>query len=294
MERVLKRGVRGLALAGAVLVVSMPSWLSACNNVADEPAPSDVPAPTVGAPTPVAAGPGTPSLAPTQDPSDTTPAGGAAVPSDPVAPNAPTSGDPPTEPTSEAPPLAGLPTGAERIGGIELMRRLAGTWTGLNNASRPVAYVFPMTVSFRPEGDNFLYGEYVVSSTDNVIWGFSVEDYGKGPVLAYRNGGYLLGLLRDSRTQLVEFDAAAGFYRFCAVKEHGLPVDGCNYIDAQYTFLSENEVRFVVTTRSGTPHVDWTGTRTEQIALPDVFPATIESQGDGSAPWPVDIHNNAK
>src|SRR5690606_1603937 len=99
-----------------------------------------------------------------------------------------------------------------------------------------------------------------------------------------RNGGFLLGLRRDSRTKLVEHDPARGYYRFCAVKEHGFPVDGCNYIDARYTFSGPDKMLFEVFTRGGEPHVHWEARRIGTHGLPDPFPATY--QGNGSAPWP--------
>jgi len=105
-------------------------------------------------------------------------------------------------------------------------------------------------------------------------------------VLAYRNGGFLGGAKRDSRLQLVEYDAAKAYYRFCAVKESGFPVDGCNYIEARYTFSAPDKMLFVVTTQAGKPHVQWDATRIETHTLPDPFPASIVSQGQGEAPWP--------
>jgi hypothetical protein len=127
-----------------------------------------------------------------------------------------------------------------------------------------------------------------IDAQNNVLWGFNIENYGGADVLAYRNGGYLGGLLRDSRAQLVEYDSEIGFYRFCAVKEMGIAVDGCKYIDARYTFSAPDKMLFEVSTRGGQAHVHWEATRTAEHALPDAFPASVESQGDGSAPWPAE------
>jgi hypothetical protein len=66
-----------------------------------------------------------------------------------------------------------------------------------------------------------------------------------------------------------------------------LPVDGCNYIDATYTFSAPDSMLFEVKTRSGEPHVHWEARRIETHALPDPFPASIESQGNGAAKWPA-------
>jgi hypothetical protein len=173
------------------------------------------------------------------------------------------------------------------VAGIEFLRRIVGTWTGINS-NTPIGFDFPMTVDFAPNGDSFVFGKFDIDAQNNVLWGFNIENYDGTDVLAYRNGGYLGGLLRDSRTKLVEHDAALGFYRFCAVKEMGIAVDGCAYIDARYTFSAPDKMLFEVTTRSGKAHVHWEATRTAEHALPEDFPASVESQGDGSAPWPAE------
>jgi hypothetical protein len=166
------------------------------------------------------------------------------------------------------------------------MQRIAGKWTGINS-NTPIGIDFPLTVNFEPSSDSFMFGKFELDTQNNVLWGFNIENYGRTDVLAYRNGGYLLGLARDSRTQLVEYDTARGYYRFCAAKEHGYPVDGCNYIDARYTFTAPDKMLFEVTTQGGKPHVHWDAARVETHTLPAVFPASTASQGDGSAPWPA-------
>ena len=179
---------------------------------------------------------------------------------------------------------AGLPPGAEKILGIEFMQRVVGKWTG-SNQSGPLGAAFPMTVDFAPNV-GFMYGKLQLDPQNTVVWGFNIETYGGKDVLAYRNGGFLGGAKRDSRLQLVEYDAAKAYYRFCAVKESGFPVDGCNYIEARYTFSAPDKMLFVVTTQAGKPHVNWDATRIETHTLPDPFPASIVSQGQGEAPWP--------
>jgi hypothetical protein len=178
-----------------------------------------------------------------------------------------------------------LPPGAEKIVGIEFMQRVVGKWSGMNQ-SGPLGTTFPMTVDFAPSSASFMYGKLTLDAQNNVVWGFNIETYGSKDVLAYRNGGFLGGAKRDTRLQLIEYDAAKAYYRFCAVKEQGLPVDGCNYIDARYTFSAPDKMLFVVTTRSGKPHVNWDATRIEKHVLPDPFPASITSQGQGEVPWP--------
>lgn len=257
--------------------------LGACNDGAGAPvsqtpavggpvfaqSPTDLPQPGVPA-----AGPG--DAPPPGSAEATGGTGGAAAPVTPEpmpgAPEAPAAGD-------------------ERVAGVELMRRIVGTWTG-TNSNTPIGFDFPMTVDFAPYGDSMVFGKFNIDAQNNVLWGFNIENYGGVDVLAYRNGGYLGGLLRDSRTQLVEHDSELGFYRFCAVKEMGVAVDGCNYIDARYTFSAPDKMLFEVSTRSGQAHVHWEATRTAEHPLPDAFPASMESQGDGSAPWPAEAGIN--
>jgi len=185
-------------------------------------------------------------------------------------------------PDASRPP--GTPPGAEKIIGIDFMRRVVGKWSGTNQ-SGPLGTAFPMTVDFAPD-TGFMYGKLQLDPQNTVVWGFNIETYGGKDVLAYRNGGFLAGAKRDSRLQLVEYDAARGYYRFCAVKEQGFPVDGCNYINARYTFSAPDKMLFDVTTQAGKPHVHWDATRIETHTLPDPFPANAASQGQGEAPWP--------
>jgi hypothetical protein len=185
-------------------------------------------------------------------------------------------------------PLAqNMPAGAEKIAGLELMQRLAGKWSG-TNSNTPLGFDFPMTVEFAPSGDSMLFGMLTLDKDNTVVWGFNIETYDGQDVLTYRNGGHLGGVLRDSRTKLVEHDTQRGYYRFCAVKEHGAPVaGGCEYIDARYSFSGPDKVLFEVFTQSGKDHVHWEATRQSTVTLPNPFPASTASQGDGSAPWPA-------
>lgn len=190
-------------------------------------------------------------------------------------------------PSAPMPPVEGLPAGGEAIAGLELMQRLAGKWSG-TNSNTPLGFDFPMTVEFAPSDDGFLFGKLQLDASNTVVWGISVETYAGKDVLAYRNGGYLGGVLRDSRTTLVEHDSTRGYYRFCAVRERGVAIeDGCKYIDARYTFDGPDKMLFEVFTRGTEGHVHWAATRQSAVALPTPFPATAQSRGDGSEPWPA-------
>jgi hypothetical protein len=192
-------------------------------------------------------------------------------------------GQPPL-PDAGAP--GGYPPGADKVVGIDFMHRIVGQWTGTNNAAA-LGIAFPMTVDFEPSGPSFVFGRYDLDSKNDVLWGFNIETYGGKDVLAFRNGGYLGGQKRDSRLQLIEYNASTGYYRFCAVLESGVPVDGCNYIDARYTFTGPDAMTFDVKTLSGKPHVLWQAMRVKSPTLPDPFPASAASQGPGNAPWPA-------
>jgi hypothetical protein len=193
-----------------------------------------------------------------------------------------------TVPSTGAAPTAGMPPGADKIAGIEFFQRIVGTWTGVNSNTK-IGFDFPMTIDFAPSDDGLMYGNLSVDPQTTIAFGFNIETYDGQDVLTYRSAGFE----RDSRLKLIEHDATSGYYRFCAVKEafKTAPVPivegACNHIDARVTFTAPDHMVFVVTTLSGMPHVHWDATRTATHTLPVPFPASIVSQGDGSAPWPA-------
>jgi hypothetical protein len=165
------------------------------------------------------------------------------------------------------------------VAGVELMTRLAGLWVGPARMT-PLGDFPLMSMDFRPVGPGFLFAQADLDVADNLRFGISIETYGGADVLAYRNGGFFQGVLRDSRTKLVESDDAAGRYRFCSVPQ------GCAYLDATFTFSGPNDLVFDTKVR-GTQHVLWTAQRRETRTVPAPFPATAGSLGDGTAPWPA-------
>jgi hypothetical protein len=291
--------LRALSGCGALLCALAAVAMTACTNVGDQAKQGEVARPTVAPPVDTPRQQPAPAVTPeTPEPGQSTgtppaapqpaPAAGSGDPSPAIAGSSADPGADPAAPTSPGTGDPRMPPNAEKIAGIEFFHRIVGKWTGNNNASRPTPITFPMTVDMVAVGESLIFGEYEVDAQNNVLWGFNIETYDGEDVLSYRNGGYLLGLLRDTRAKLVEHDEARGYYRFCAVKEHGGPVDGCNYVDARYTFVSDDEMIFEVTTRSGQPHVRWEARRVEKHELPTPFPATIASQGQGEAPWPAE------
>jgi len=165
------------------------------------------------------------------------------------------------------------------VAGLSLMTRLAGLWVG--PASMTPLGDFPvMFMDFRPVGDGFLFAQADMDASNTLRFGLSIETYDGVDVLAYRNGGYFQGVLRDSRTRLVEADEAAGRYRFCSVTQ------GCGYIDATFRFTGPNDLVFDTLVR-GRQHVLWNAQRRETRTVPTPFPSTLASMGDGTAPWPA-------
>jgi hypothetical protein len=165
------------------------------------------------------------------------------------------------------------------ISGLQLMTRLAGLWVGPARMT-PLGDFPIMYMDFRPVGPGFLFAQADLDVADNLRFGFSIETVNGTDVLAYRNGGLFQGVLRDSRTRLVESDDAQGRYRFCSVPA------GCGYIDATFTFSSPTDLVFDSKVR-GTQHVLWTAQRRETRTVATPFPATLDSNGDGGAPWPA-------
>ncbi len=173
---------------------------------------------------------------------------------------------------------AGGGTGAPDAGpSLELLAKLAGLWSG--PATMTPLGTFPlMTFDLRPVDSQFVFGQTELDAADTLRFGFSVETYGGRDVLAYRNGGYFQGVLRDSRTQLVEADG--GTWRFCSVLDAG-----CSYLDARWTVNGDSLV--LNTKVRGAQHLVWNAQRVETRPVGPEFPSDARSRGDGSAPWPT-------
>ncbi|MBX7096383.1 MAG: hypothetical protein K1X89_01610 [Myxococcaceae bacterium] len=165
------------------------------------------------------------------------------------------------------------------VEGVELMTALAGLWQGAATQT-PLGSFPQMTVDFRPVGGTFLFGQTETDSANSLRFGFSIETYGGRDVLAYRNGGYFQGVLRDTRTALQSVDPVSRTYQFCAVPQ------GCGYLDARWRLDTADQLTFDVKVR-GAQHLLWTAVRKQTRAVPSPFPSTLASQGDGSRPWPT-------
>lgn len=163
--------------------------------------------------------------------------------------------------------------------GLAFLSKLSGLWSG--PATMTPLGDFPiMLVDLRGVGDGFLFGQTDLDAMNTLRFGFSIETYEGTDVLAYRNGGFFQGVLRDTRTKLIEADDVAARYRFCSVDR------GCAYLDARFTFATVDQLTFDVKVR-GNQHVWWSARRVEPRTLPTPYPTTLTSRGDGSAPWPT-------
>ena len=118
-----------------------------------------------------------------------------------------TSGELPT--TTTAPTTGGSDTPA----GLELMQRLAGLWTGPATMT-PLGTFARMNMDLRAASAQVLFSRADLDEMNNLRFAFELEAPDGETTLVYRNGGYFLGLLRDSRTRLVEHTADS--YRFCS------------------------------------------------------------------------------
>lgn len=162
------------------------------------------------------------------------------------------------------------------IAGVELLALLPGLWSGPATMT-PLGNFPRMNFDLRPVDGQMVFGQAELDAADTLRFGFNIETYGGRDVLAYRNGGYFGGVLRDTRTALDSTDG--GTWRFCYVGD-----GGCDYIDARFTVSGSSLV--LDTHVRGQPHVYWNAQRQETRTVPAGFPSDLASRGDGSAPWP--------
>lgn len=184
--------------------------------------------------------------------------------------------------TASAPSSSGVPTtgagttGAPEVLGLDLMERLAGLWSGPGTMT-PLGDFALMNMDLRAASGRVLFGRVDLDADNSLRFAFEVEDHGEGPVLVYRNGGYFLGILRDSRATLTSRDGDT--WRFCSATQ------GCDYIDARFMFAAED--RFILDVDvKGQQHLLWDATRAETRALPEPFPVDLTPEAP-DAPFPA-------
>ena len=130
-------------------------------------------------------------------------------------------------------------------------------------------------VHFRPVGDSVLFGRVDLDANNALRFEFVGEVQSGAPVLVFRNGGLFDGLVRDTRTVLVESTATR--YRFCAIQ------GGCDYVDATFELSSATQLSLNVLVK-GQPHELWSAKRVEERTVPSLFPARTDLPGDEDFP----------
>ena len=166
----------------------------------------------------------------------------------------------------------------QEVEGLELMTRLAGLWTGPATMT-PLGEYTPMNMDLRPADDWTLFSRADLDADNSLRFAFLIETFGGANELVYRNGGYFQGVMRDSRTKLVEH--TPNYWRFCSTN-----ASSCDYIDARFTLEDDSHLVFDVFVQ-GQQHVYWVAERVETRPLPQPFPVDDHSQGMGEAPFPT-------
>ncbi|MEX1361777.1 MAG: hypothetical protein AB1Z98_01530 [Nannocystaceae bacterium] len=160
---------------------------------------------------------------------------------------------------------------------IELLERLPGLWIAPVTSTTSVGDFPIMAMDMRPVDDRTVFSRVDLDAGNNLRFAFTVETVDGQPTLVFRNGGYFLGILRDTRSALVEHDADADSWRFCAI------AGGCDYVEAQVQLGVD---RLTLTAWVlGRPHMHWEGELAEERPLDGPFPYD-DSPGSTDDPFP--------
>lgn len=191
------------------------------------------------------------------------------------------SGDPtrPTgaaDSTGDAVDSTGQPPSED--GSVSFLRRLPGLWVAPVTSTTSVGDFPIMAMDIRPADDRTLFSRVDLDADNNLRFAFVIEEHDGEPTLVFRNGGYFLGLLRDTRTTLVEHDPDAQTWRFCAVTA------GCDYVDARFSFPADDALT-LSTDVMGRAHMHWEGVRREDRPLDGDFPYD-DTPGGADDPFP--------
>lgn len=160
----------------------------------------------------------------------------------------------------------------------QFMGALAGLWVAPVTSDTSVGDFPLMAMDMRPVDDRSIFARVDLDAANNLRFLFNVETHDGVDELVFRNGGFFLGILRDTRTRLIEHDEAAGTWRFCAVGEAG-----CDYIDAVFT-VGEDTLDLTVDVLL-MPHMHWAGQLAEPRPQPEVFPVD-PTPGTPDDPFP--------
>jgi len=159
-----------------------------------------------------------------------------------------------------------------------LFDRWPGLWVGPVDSMTSVGDFPTMSMDARPADGHTLFSRVDLDGDNSLRFAFTIEDQGDGPVLVFRNGGEFLGILRDSRTVLMEADLEAQTWRFCSIG------GGCEYIDAVFDFDGPDSLLLHVDVK-GMFHFDWPAERVELRESDTPFPVDDTPQ-PGDAPFP--------
>lgn len=181
-------------------------------------------------------------------------------------------------PDGASPPSGVQPMGGQRFAGEAFLRRLPGLWSGAATGT-PLGEFPLLNMDVRAVGERVLFARSDLDAQNNLRFAFGIETLEGADVLSFRNGGYFMGILRDTHARLVEHDDAAGSYRFCASPR------GCEYLDARYQLTGSDSLSLNVTVR-GAPHLRWNARRLETRPLAEPFPVDLASIGPGTQPFP--------
>ncbi|MCH9684889.1 MAG: hypothetical protein K0V04_25865 [Deltaproteobacteria bacterium] len=161
---------------------------------------------------------------------------------------------------------------------LDLLEQLPGLWVAPVTSTTSVGDFPIMAMDIRPADDRTLFSRVDLDADNNLRFAFTVEEHDGQPTLVFRNGGEFLGLLRDTRSVLVDHDPKAQTWRFCAVTA------GCGYVEAEIR-LDDPERVVLSAAVLGRPHMYWEGIRREQRMLDGDFPYDT-SPGGSDDPFP--------
>lgn len=161
---------------------------------------------------------------------------------------------------------------------LAFYERWPGLWVGPVDSMTSVGDFPTMNMDVRPVAGHTLFSRVDLDAMNSLRFAVVIEDHGGAPQFVFRNGGYFLGILRDSRTVLESWDVEAERWRFCALD------GGCDYIDAVFDFDGADSLAMHVDVK-GTTHFDWPATRAELREIDGPFPVDTTAQpGDAAFP----------
>jgi len=195
----------------------------------------------------------------------------------------PTSSNPETTAESSSAESADTTGGtADPAGASEFFARIPGLWVGPVDSTTSAGDFPTMNMDVRPVDAHTLFSRVDLDGGNSLRFAMVIEQHEGEDVLVFRNGGYFLGILRDSRTRLVEADLDAERWTFCSIEA------GCEYVQAIFDFEGADGLDMHVEVK-GTTHFDWPATRAELREIDGPFPEDDVAQ-PGDAPFP-DIPN---